>query len=293
MKRAWLVFGLFIVSLFAVMPGVANAKTPTGLQVRPLRAYPTQKPGSVTSGSLTLTNYTATPIDVAMSAQTFQTTNSDYDYSFTNSGAADWIRFDQVEVNLLPKQSKVVSYQAAVPANASPGGYFISLISSVIPSASNGSVIEVKRVASLVYLEVEGKLVKSGKLVNASAPWFSLSRSIPVEVNVANTGNSYYLARLQFDSSRWPGKQQLYSLQQQSIILPGTVRKLQNTTKLAFLPGIYHVKVNYATPQGSPTNQTLTVVYLPIWAILILVLILLGLAGELAWRYERIPKDSK
>jgi hypothetical protein len=148
-------------------------------------------------------------------------------------------------------------------------------------------VIEIKRVASLVYLEVSGKLIKSGRLVNTSAPWFSISQQISVEINVANTGNSHFLGRVQLDTSRWPGQQQRTTTQLENLVLPGTVRKLNATVKLPFLPGIYRIKVNYSTPQGIPTDQYQTILYIPVWFILAIIVGIFAVAGEIGWHLER------
>ncbi len=278
-----------LTGLFVLVPLKASAasKPAPGLRLSPLRSYPVQKPGQSVTGSLTLTNNTDKPIVATMQAETFKVTNSNYDYSFDADEIAKWVHFYDTEVSLVPKQTKVVNYSLEVPSGAAGGGYYFALMASAQPAANPNGVLEIKRVSSLVYLEVGGKLIKKGQLVNLNLPWFSFSKTIPVEVNMANNGNTHIRSRLDMTTWRWPGQQQVNRSQQENFLLPRTVRKIDAKLTLKFLPGIYNVKVEYAPPQGGVMRQEKSVVYVPPWSIVLVGVVVVGVAAELAWQFGK------
>jgi hypothetical protein len=284
-----LAIALFVSLLWLSTPR-ALASEPVGIQVTPLRAYPAQSPGATTKGSLTLTNYTTSPQYIALSVESFKTVNEAYDYGFGSDEATKWVQFSEPFVTLAPKQSKVAEYTIAVPAGASPGGKYLSLVTTVSPTAGTQGVTEIHRVASLVYLQVNGALTKQGALLSFDLPKFSTRQTITAQVRLANSGNTHFESRVGFTVQRWLlGSPTNDNFQVKGLILPGTVRQLSTEIHTPSLPGLYRVTADYSPPQGGATKLSHLVLYIPIWFILIL-LVALGTFVVLIirlWRTHR------
>ncbi len=255
-----------------------NLAKDTGLRITPLRSKPSQKPGSTTSGSITITNTTSAPMTVALSVERFQTIDEDYNYSFSKGEHTDWVRLTDKSVVLEPKTSKTVPYSLAVPVNAPPGGYYFAMFASTENKPSSTNFTEVKRVSSLVYLEVSGKVKKSVTLLGSDASWLLVKHNLTLATRLHNVGNTHYPSRFRIDVKGmfgWPKT----SSQKEALILPSTIRRVVADVPFPSVPGAYTVTVTFAPPQGGP-NETakIKVLYTPIWFIAVLTLVLSSLA---------------
>lgn len=289
MKRGrWLfvIASVLLVFTWPVMAGAAP-KPNIGLRITPLRAYPNQNPGDTTSSSITLTNLTSKPQTVSLGAEVFKVTNQEYDYDFEPSYTAKWIQFADKQVTLGVNQKQTVAYNLAVPANATPGGHYFVLLAATNPTISSSHINEVRRVASLVYLQVNGQLNKQSRLLSASLPWFSSSPTIPLTTQVADTGNTHIRARVGVFATRQPFGRQTILAQLDSLILPSTVRKITGTVMLPNVPGLYKLDMQYSSPTGSPMTISHYVLYVPLWLGLTVILVIAA-SGLIFW-YRRQP----
>ena len=287
MKRACLL--LIAASLLATMAWptpVQAAKRDVGLKITPLRKYPVLNPGATTADSITVTNSTSKTQTISLSAEVFGVINEAYDYNFQPSETAQWIQFADKRITLVSHQSRSVAYSLAVPANATPGGHFFALLASTTPPIKPGQVNEVSRVASLIYLQVNGQINQQSRLLSASVPWFTGSPTIPLVTQVADSGNTYIRARAGVYATREPFGRPANLAQLNSVILPSTVRKISGTVKLSGVPGLYKVDVQYASPSGTPTVISHYVLYLPVWLQLAAAALVVGGAWRL-WLYRR------
>lgn len=278
MKRVAVFFSGLACLVILLSTAPAAAKVPEGVQVKPLRSYPALDRGSTGAGSLTLTNTSKTDQSVTMSTEIFSVTNENYDYKLVNKEEANWIRFDEPHLTLKPGESRVVKYSIAVPGDASAGGHYFALITTIDPPTNKTGVTEIKRVASLLYLEVSGDIVKSSRLVDFSMPWFSLNNLPPAEIHVANNGTSHTQARVAVYGRSWPlnTQKQQYTLIT-GTVLPGTVRKLSDIVQLPNVPGIYSITAEYNTTQGKVMYMNQTIFFLPIWVICLLILAVIAI----------------
>lgn len=290
MKRLrWQKLVLFLVlavSLIMSLPLRAAEKSDEGLRITPLRSYPVQKPGETTGDSITLTNYSDQPIEVSLSTETFKVVNEDYDYAFEATDFTKWVRFVDSGLTLESQQSQAIAYTVGVPLGAPAGGYYLALIASTVPADDTQSIKEVRRVASLIYLEVSGDIKRETKLLNFDLPWLTLSSKFEINIRLANTGTSHNRSRLQVNTVRWPYHRGT-DRQIDTTLLPATVRKLEPKHQLSGFPGVYKVSVEYAPPQGGITRLNKYVLYLPLWLIFTLLVLVATLVNKLLKRRSK------
>lgn len=293
MKRGLWATGI-VTALILLMPAVAGAKTPTGIQVSPLRSYPTQNPGTITSSSLTITNNTDTPQQILLTTETFHTTGEDYRYSFGSSVATNWVQFAEPVIDLAPKQSKVAKYTIVVPSDAAPGGKYLALMTTVAPPPDSKKITEVRRIASLVYLQVNGQVTKTSQLLSFDVPKLTSTPGFTAHVRINNSGNTHFQSRVGFYVQRWPFRSEgTYVTQLQGFVLPGTVRQLNTLVNLPRSPGIYRVTADYSPPQGGVNRISHTIIYLPLWFVIALVVFLFGLLVLCIRLWRSHPKKAK
>lgn len=267
-KLQRIVIGLIIVGLFSanqLSPALADTPINTGLTIAPLRFYPTQPPGAASSNKLQISNYSKTPLDVALSTELFTTTDESYDYSFSSAVNRDWIKFNESQFSLQPNERKLESFTISVPADAKPGGYYFSLTASTIESPSKTSFTEVKRVSALVYLEVSGAMVHKVNLLSNDIPWFTTSRSLVVSARLSNAGTTHERVSITLPFRYLPFGGRNNSQSFDGLILPATIRRLDSKVELAPYPGLYKVNTSFSPPQGGTTVSSHYVLYMPVW----------------------------
>lgn len=265
---------LLLGSIF--LPIRAQAETRlNGLQISPLRSRPILRPGDTTTGQLSVTNNTDTTSSVTLSVERFRVTDEEYHYDFAPGEHTDWVRLADTKIQLNKNENKKIAYSLAIPNDAPPGGYYFAVFASTENGGSTASFKEVKRVASLIYLEVGGLLNKKVNLLGIDAPWFTTSRQLSIDSRIANQGNTHVQARLKQSIRPIVGPVP-ESIQKEGLILPGSIRKLSSTVKTPWWPGIYKLSVDYSPPQGGAIESYRQIlIYFPVWAWIVCAILLL------------------
>ena len=201
----------------------------------------------------------------------------------------DWIRAVDKDIVLASGENRSIAYSLAVPANASPGGYYLAVIATTKDSTSSTDITVIKRVASMIYLEVSGNITRKTSLLTFEMPWLSTKRNIDIDLRIANEGNAHDRARIALSYQRWPLGKASSQTQLEGLVLPATVRKIDGTTKLPNLPGLYKINATFAPPQGGNVQKTRYILVIPPW--LAILLIILALAGVVFW--NKLPKKRR
>lgn len=264
---------LFLFGMVSGFRPLSAEKKEIGLRISPLRSYPSQYPGSTSTGSIKLANITGSSQHISLSAERFLVVNEDYDYRFDQDSSASWIRIVDKEIKLIDGETKEIAYSLAVPANASPGGYYLALIASSKETTSSTELTVIKRVAAMIYLEVGGKLVKKAELITFDAPWLSTKNNIPLEFRLSNSGNTHMRARVAISYKMLPFGKPVAVSSAEALILPSSIRKIDNALKLPRLPGLYRVSSTFAPPQGGIINKNRYVLFVPFWLVIILIIV--------------------
>lgn len=267
---------LIITSSWVVQTVSARDKVETkGLTLSPLRNELEIAPGTSLDGVLKVTNSTNRPMLVQLNAEEFSVINQQYDYAFTaESNVSKWVTFNPTEVNLAIGESKKVSFTVGVPLSAEPGGRYISLFASTNTAASDDNVPSRQRIASLLYITVLGDISRVGHLVSLSSPWLVGDKST-WSVALQNTGTTHFRSRynVKVKNLLWDGT--VAGMSGDALILPGTIRLIPDTLPLPQLPGVYKVIYTIGLGDTPSVTETRLSLYLPPWAIMIIVVIII------------------
>lgn len=239
-----------------------------GLTLAPLRTELSIKPGTSLEGTLRIANRTKAAMKVIPSAQTFKVINEQYDYTFIDSQneggePARWIRFDQDSLTLRSGEEKSLKYQVAVPLKAEPGGRYISLFVSADTKNTASVVPSQQRVASLLYVTVEGTVTRTGSFLGLESPWLT-SKDVAWSARIQNSGTTHFRSRYQITTKSFTGDV-LSKQNEDALILPGTVRLVSDNVKISW-PGIYKLEYLIGLGDSPAHSEQRWVIYSPPYA---------------------------
>lgn len=281
-----------MLSLFAALVpwGVsANTEVGKGLSVSPLRQQSTVAAGKSSSGYFTVADETSKPMNVTVSVKKFSVADYSYDYTFQTT-QDDWITPQRSTITLQPGQSTKALYDITIPAKATPGGYYYALIAST-QVASGSGLPETIQAATMLYLTVDGKLVRTSVLQNDSLPFWVTGSSIPYKFDVKDTGNVYFSAYFYGQLQGLFGKQP--EIGTSHVLLPGAVRTIEGSIPMPLLPGIYKVTYGYKVDFASIiTSKSAYIIYIPPWSVVALLFILLAARWLWQKRHKKPRKEE-
>ena len=245
--------------------------------------------GETRSDKITIRNTGATALTISLSVERFEVANEQYDYRFGAGKASDWVRFVDQEFLLQPNQEREAAYSVAIPTNASPGGYYFAIFAAGEPPQANDAIREVKRVASMVYLEVPGAVSREGRIVGVSLPWLTTNRQTSYELRLINQGNTHFDIDARLGLSRLIGGS-MGERQLTGLLLPGTIRNLSGSLDLPTWPGLYRLQGRVGFPDGAQNLPDRYILYMPVWFMLLIAVVLIWTAYWV-WR-RRTPKPK-
>lgn len=261
-----------------------------GLTLSPLRSELNIEPGTSLDGTFTVKNSTDKTMMVSLSAEEFSVINQQYDYAFTaESDITKWIRFDSNDVDLVAGELRKIKYAVAVPLSAEPGGRYISLFASTDTGASDSAASSRQRIASLVYITVLGDVSRDGNLLSLTSPWL-ISGQTTWSAAIQNTGTTHFRSDYEIKLNNIIGNQTVATKTGSSLILPGSVRLVSGDLPIPNYPGFY--KITYTIGLGDKPSiiQTRYLLYLPLYAIITIIIIVIAVTAWLFGRRKRLSK---
>ncbi len=294
MKRILFIFlGLLICSGFVSNSELHAVDNPTkGLTMSPLRTELTVTPGTSQDKTLTLTNSNDQPITVQLSTEEFSVINQQYDYAFNiETQLAKWITFTPDTLDLAVGETRTVSYRIGVPLSAEPGGRYLSLFATTDAGSSSDGVISRQRIASLLYITVDGDFTRSGQLVSLNSPW-AISGPSNWSMALKNTGTTHYQSRYSVSLKSIFGDKVISELNDSALILPGTVRLIIKSLSTPGLPGIYKVVYNIGLGDSPARVETRYIIYMPPLATLFVVFVVIPTTILISQRYSMRNKKQ-
>ena len=250
---------------------VVYAAVMKGLTVSPLRTEISIAPGTSQDQTLTVSNTNNRPITVQLSTEEFSVIDQNYDYSFnTQTQLTKWVTFTPDILNLAVGETKIATFRIGVPLSAEPGGRYLSLFATTNAGTSNNGVVSQQRVGSLVYLTVTGDISRSGHLVSLNAPWI-MTEPTKWSAVLQNTGTTHYHSRYNVVLEPIIGNSNaIATISGDALILPATVRLIEDTVPSPTFPGVYKVVYTIGLGDSPVRIETRIMVYMPPIAIIVL-----------------------
>lgn len=274
---------LLLIAVVLLSPSAVHAQTPNknkGLTIAPIRQYVAANAGQPKNGSFTVANFSEHPSQIQLSVSGFSVSDYAYDYKFS-APENDWLKLSQTIVELRPNETKSIPFSIIVPSGSSPGGqyYTVFATSAIGPEGSQQKV----RVAMLVYLTVNGKLVQTTNLQDSRIKTVVLGSQIPLQLDIKNTGNVHFFTHTSASLHGLFARPN--SITSTYLLLPNKIRRIETDLSSPFLPGFYRINYGYRTDAGFAVQRSKVILYIPPWSIVVLLFI--------AWAIFRTRKKLK
>lgn len=274
MKKLFLIIFLTICSLaFYNTNSIAGAVS--GISISPVTKEVNLLPGTSLDGYISVTNSTNEKMSLSLSVEEFNVTNYQYDYTFIKeSDISKWISFQEDELSLGPNQTKNINYNIGVPLSTEPGGRYLSIFVSSDKKFNSDESILRQRLASLVYINVEGEATRNGSVISFRSPWLAMGNPI-WSAALRNSGTTHYRSRYTINVANLFDEKISEDKYGEALILPGTIRLITDNFNLPKWPGIYKINYQIGLGDNPAFKQTKIVIFLPSYAIVLLFFLLI------------------
>jgi hypothetical protein len=186
---------------------------------------------------------------------------------------ASWIKISKDPVSVPAKGEIKVPYTVNVPKNATAGGKYALIAYQPVKEETGGVAVNV-RAASLLYINVEGEVVRSGELIKFSAPEKpTADQPFVFDVSFSNTGNTHLKPTGWIEVTNLLTGKKLKGISEftdpetmltivsdtipvninKSSVLPGSLRTFKSEWKYHLAPGKFRANLNLTYAEGSPT----------------------------------------
>lgn len=287
----------------------------SGLQLSPTRTELSGQPGEQKSFSITLKNITPNDLTAQAFLNDFESDNNSgtpqiiVDQSKRTPYTLDKMLKGYGNVDLKAGETKEIKLTLDIPGNAAPGAYFGALRYAAVPKGQTPSadrqVALTASVAHLVFLEIPGDVNEQIQInslkaqLNGKAGTFFFKKPNQSAVNVKNMGNGFSRPFGKVNvSGPFGGEVYSYDVNNtdpRGIILPQSARTFTDEIKNIKWPGKYNLTASVAYGNGGEVvTYKSSFFYLPLWAIIVLLVVIIGIAAGSYYIYrKRFAKSSK
>lgn len=301
-----------LVAAYVVAPVLAQTQeSGNGFRISPVRSELTIEKGKSEVVTLTLEN----PADVPTIARAII---NDFVASDKENGEPRLILDENTEppknsfkalaqpiqdVQLAPRERKEVSVTVQVPDNANAGGYYGAVrFAPVTDSLGQGNIGLTASVGSIFLVRVPGNLIERLDLLeltagqNGKAKSFITSGNVSVITRLKNEGDIHVkpfgklVVKNMFGKVVYEGEFNVGDTEDsRANILPGSTRKFENAIGDKKLLGRYTIEANLGFSQGSGDliSAKTSFWYLPVWALVVLLVIVVALVGGAYLLYRK------
>jgi hypothetical protein len=302
-------------SMFAVL-GPVNAQdaqgTGSGLSVSPTRTELSIQPGKTDKVEISIRNVTRGAIVAKPFISDFESDDATGEpklYANTdkrNSASIASFVTGLRDVELAPGESKNLTYTVSIPTNAAPGGYYGAVAYRAVPAnqagPESGEVALTANVASLVLIEVPGDITEQIQITSlkigktdgnnpVSFGSFFTTKPDRGAITIKNNGNSFSKPFGTVSLTNMSGKQ-IYSYELNNAtprgnILPKSSRTFTDEIKNIGKPGRYTLTANISHGTGGEViTQKVSFWYVPVWLLVALAVLLLGIVAGVYFLYR-------
>lgn len=222
-------------------------------------------------------------------------------------GLVDFISFPNNELTLEVGERARIPVTVNIPDNASPGGYFGAVLVSTVRAAETSEDLAprspvIARVASLIFLTVEGEVLQSGETlefntINNTKNWGLWYESGPVDFGILyeNTGTVHLNPYGTVSVRNLLGEEVGYVELEPWFVLPNALRLREFTWDREFLFGRYVVEANINRGYNDEIDTLTTTFWVLPWrlvgGIFIVIFLLVFAVRGFFRRFEFKRKD--
>lgn len=317
-RLVWSLSAITLLSAWVLSPVAAQTdnKTANGYQISPVRSEYTIDKGKSDTLTISIQNPSDVPTTAKAIVNNFVASEDETgtprlilaeDAAPPKNNFKTFIS-DIPEVQLGPKERKDVPVRISVPADANSGGYYGAIRFVPANPTQESTVGLTASVGTIVLVTVPGDLKLKLDLVQLSAAQgdkaksFFTSGDVNVLTRLKNDGDIHLKPFGRVTVKDMFGKTvasyEFNNSEPRANILPGSIRKFNDQLGKKKLLGRYTIEANlgYTSGGGELITGKASFWYLPAWAMLILILLVLAVIGGIYWlvrKFGRKPARTK
>lgn len=181
----------FMTLTFSLIPSAE------AIGIRPIRHEVNVKPGETIEATVTVINETDKDFSAEPSLLAFYKNDQNGFPIFVSEknpeleDTTTWVEISKEPVMVPARGSTNVKYKVNVPTTAKPGGKYVSVAYQPVKGEVEGVKVNV-RAASLLFLNVEGEIIRKGEVTQFGLPENQATdQPFTFDVNFKNTGNTH------------------------------------------------------------------------------------------------------
>lgn len=277
LRNRALTAGLILGLLFSVStPVFAQSVEGESIAISPTRLDLDVKAGDTKTGKFTVLNNGTIDYDFKVYGTPYSVQGRSYTSDFfnttSNGDAYTWVKFDK-DLYALDAGGRIeVNYTIDVPSDAAPGGHYGVLFAETQSKQDESQVVRKKRVGMIMYMTVDGDVIRQGKVEDISIDMLQLGGPLNTVVTINNTGNTNFQSE-SLIQIRNVLNNTVYERKMSNTIMPKTTRDLQLTWDGGPSFGLYRVTVESEVLDKVETKQSWVLLLSPISLIVILAIV--------------------
>lgn len=262
------------------------------------RGFGDLKPGETYSDKFKVKNTGVKDFTFSVSFSPYSVESETYspDYisetKFTN--LSKWLSVDVDSGIVKAGDEEEITYSFTVPEDAAGGAQMATIMVSMglVESEADDSVQSVRRLGYLIYGNVDGDVIRTGKVIENKIPSFLFNPPITATSVVENTGNVYTVAQYSLQVFPLFSDEEIYTNEETpegNVVFPET--KKLNTISWEGAPQLGIFKVRQTVKIFDEESVTEKIVFLcPLWFLFIVILLIFCI---IFWIVSRIIKRKK
>lgn len=281
-------------------PGV-SAQSAIPLTVGPARQQITINPGETTSFAIKYYNQSEIPLSGVVSVADFVVDSTDgspriidtIDQANPKFAGSKWVTLSLDQITIASHDRVIVSGSLAVPKDARPGGRYISIYfepaigtpSSI--GSDGGSTGVAPRIASLLYVRVNGPISEKATISSFFAKSFYEYGPIEVTANITNSGDYHIRPRGVFTLTNPLGGVVEQSSLKEANIFPDALRIFTAKVGEKWMMGRYKLSLNAFYGEKAQIIEKSLFVWVFPWRVaivIVLTVIILGIIGNAIYK---------
>ena len=288
-------FLLFAFS-FQLSAGTISAQSSIPLTVGPARQQITINPGESTNFAIKYYNQSEIPLRGVVSVADFVVDSTDgspriidnIDQANPKFSASKWVTISIDQITIAPNDRTIVSGSLSVPKDARPGGRYVSVYfepsigTPSVAGADGGTTGIAPRIASLLYIRVNGPITEHASISNMFAKSYYEYGPIEVTAHITNNGDYHIRPRGVFTlTNPLAGVVEQSSLKEANIF-PDALRIFSATIGEKWMMGRYKITLNAFYGEKAQVMERSIFVWVFPWRVALVILLSLVILGVIA-----------
>lgn len=290
---------LTLPSLFLGRPVLAaNDKPEYKIAISPsIDNLETLEPGTQRTGNFKILNEGTKDFEYDISFAPYSVKTESYEPNFADTNKytdlRQWLKTDLSEGRLKAGEEQIINYTIDVPNDFHGGMQSAAILITMRNDKEQTSNINaVRQIAYIIYGNVDGDVIKTGKILENKLPQFLFNPPIYGSALVENTGNVYTVATHTLQVFPLFSNEEVFTNEENpetSIVFPETKRLFNSEWEGAPQLGIFRVR--HTVKIFDEESVVEKVVFLcPIWFLFIVILMVILI---IFWIVSRIFKRKQ